>query len=63
MTRVPSLKEALAAYRFGQGSVGFVGTARLALAPISLTTINPHRVKYSTGVYIALGLAIAIVDY
>lgn len=62
MTRASSLKEALAAYRFDQWSVGFMGSTQLVLAPMSLTAMNPDRVKCSAHVHVALGTAVAIVD-
>ena len=62
VTGAPSLKETLAAYRFGQGSVGFMGSARPALASMSLTAMNPDLVKCSTDVCVTLRAAIAIVE-
>lgn len=62
MTGAPSLKEALAAYRFGQWPVGFMGSTRPALAPMSLTAMNPDRVKCSAHVCVTLRTAVPIVD-
>lgn len=62
LTAAPSLEEALAAYRFGQESVGSIGSTRPALAAMSLTAMNPDRVQCSSHVCVALGTAVAIVD-